>query len=118
MKLSRILIILVIGCVAGLLLVYGVKLQAQNRPNRDAIMAKMGEMNIDMSQIKQFRNRQQGSNLGSQKSSNREQSKKIQIIIGQLLTITSSVHSVGDRRIKNPSMNSLVPFLMTRKVQS
>lgn len=76
MKLSKILIILGIGCVAGLLLVYGVKLQAQNRPNRDAIMAKMGEMNIDMSRMEQFRNRQQGSNRGSQNSSNRGESKE------------------------------------------
>ena len=76
MKLSKILIILGIGCVAGLLLVYGVKLQAQNRPNRDAIMAKMGEMNIDMSRMAQFRNSQQGSNRGSQDSSNREESKE------------------------------------------
>ncbi len=76
MKLSKILIILGIGCVAGLLLVYGMKLQAQNRPNRDAIMAKMGEMNIDMSRIAQFRNSQQGSNRGSQDASNREESKE------------------------------------------
>ena len=77
MKLSKILIILGIGCVAGLLLVYGVKLQAQNRPNRDAIMAKMGEMNADSSSpMAQFRNRQQDSNRGSQDSSNREESKE------------------------------------------
>ena len=76
MKFSKILIFIVIGCVAGLLLVYGVKLQAQNRPSRDAIMAKMGEMNIDMSRMEQFRNRQQGSNRVSRDSSNREESKE------------------------------------------
>ena len=76
-KLSKILIILGIGCVAGLLLVYGVKLQAQNRPDRDALMAKMGEMNPDMaSRMAQFRNRQQGSNRGSQNPSNKEESKE------------------------------------------
>ena len=77
MKLSKILIILGIGCVAGLLLVYGVKLQAQNRPDRDAFIAKMGEMNPDMaSRMAQFRNRQQGSNRGSQNPSNKEESKE------------------------------------------
>lgn len=77
MKLSKILIILGIGCVAGLLLVYGVKLQAQNRPDIDVIMAKMSEMNPDMSsRMAQFRNRQQGSNRGSQNPSNKEESKE------------------------------------------
>lgn len=76
MKLSKILIILGIGCAAGLLLVFGVKLQAQNRPDRDAIMAKMGEMNPDIaSKMAQFRNRQQDSNRDPQNRSNSEESK-------------------------------------------
>lgn len=77
MKFSKILIILGIGCVAGLLLVFGVKLQAQNRPNRDAIMAKMSELNADsLSQMAQFRNHPQASNWGSRTPSNREESKE------------------------------------------
>lgn len=77
MKFSKILIIIGLGCVVGLLLVYGVKLQAQNRPNRDAIMANMGEMNADRSsRMTQFRNRQQGPNRGSQDSSNKEETKE------------------------------------------
>lgn len=77
MKFSKILIIIGIGCAAGLLLVFGVKLQAQNRPSRDAIMAKMGEMNPDISsQMAQFRNRQQGSNWRSQNPSNKEEPKE------------------------------------------
>ena len=76
MKFSKILIIVGLVCVAGLLLVFGVKLQAQNRPDRDAIMANLGEMNADMSsRMAQFRNRQQGSNWGGQQSSNNEDSK-------------------------------------------
>ena len=77
MKLSRILVILGIGCVVGLLLFYGVKLQAQNRPNRDTITANAGDMNADRSsRMGQFRNQQQGSNRGTQNSSNREESRE------------------------------------------
>ncbi len=77
MKFSKILIIIGIGCAAGLLLAFGMKLQAQNRPNRDAIMANMGEMKADRSSRRaQFGNRQQGSNWGPQNRSNKEESKE------------------------------------------
>ncbi len=67
MKYSKILTFLGIGCVAGLLLVYGVKLQAQNKTKMESIAVNPDEMKAQaMSRIEQFRNRQQGSNLRSQ----------------------------------------------------
>ncbi|MDE0316820.1 MAG: hypothetical protein OXM61_18185 [Candidatus Poribacteria bacterium] len=66
MKYSKILTLLGIGCVAGLLLVYGVKLQAQNKIKMESIAVNPDEMKAQaMSRIEQFRNRQQGSNEGT-----------------------------------------------------
>ena len=63
MKYSKILTFLGIGCVVGLLLIFGVRLQAQNASKKEIITAKVNEMKAQMpSQIEQFRNRQQGSN--------------------------------------------------------
>lgn len=67
MKLSRILIILGIICVSGLLLFYGVKLQAQDKDGN--IATKIDEKNIDIENIKaNFENRRQRSNRGSENS--------------------------------------------------
>ncbi len=67
MKYSKILTLLGIGCVIGLLLVYGVKLQAQNKTKMESIAVNPDEMKAQaMSRIEQFRNRQQGSNWRSQ----------------------------------------------------
>ena len=67
MKYSKILALLGIGCVIGLLLVYGVKLQAQNKTKMESIAVNPDEMKAQaMSRIEQFRNRQQGSNWRSQ----------------------------------------------------
>ncbi len=67
MKYSKILTLLGIGCVAGLLLVYGVKIQAQNKTKMESIAVNPDEMKAQaMSQIEQFRNRQQGSNWRSE----------------------------------------------------
>ncbi len=63
MKYSKILIFLGIGCVVGLLLIFGVRLQAQNWPKKDGIATKVNEMNAQSaSKMEQFRNRQPGSN--------------------------------------------------------
>jgi len=62
-KYSKILTFLGIGCIAGLLLVFGVKLQAQNKTKMESIAVNPDEMKAQaMSRIEQFRNRQQGSN--------------------------------------------------------
>ena len=72
MKFPKILILLGIGCIAVLLIVvFGVKLQAQNRPSRESFRANM-EGDRTASRSEQFRNRQQGSNWGSQRPSNNE----------------------------------------------
>ena len=69
MKFSRILIILGIICVAGLLLFYGVKLQAQNKDGN--IATKIDGKNINIENIKaNLENLRQRSNRGSE---NRQQ---------------------------------------------
>ncbi|RKU07549.1 hypothetical protein C6501_17430 [Candidatus Poribacteria bacterium] len=60
MKYSKILIFLGIGCVAGLLLVFGFHLQAQNAAKKEIITAKANEMKVPGTpQMEQFRTRQQ-----------------------------------------------------------
>ncbi len=60
MKYSKILIFLGIGCVAGLLFVFGVHLQAQNANKKEIITAKANEMKVSVTpQMEQFRTRQQ-----------------------------------------------------------
>ena len=60
MKYSKILVFLGIGCVAGLLLVIGVKLQAQNETKEKLIAATEKQMSPQAAQrAEQFRNRQQ-----------------------------------------------------------
>ena len=77
MKFSKILIILVIGCVVGLLLVFGVRLQAQYSPKKDSITTNVNETNArTASRMGQFRNRQQGTtNWAAQRNSNEVQTK-------------------------------------------
>jgi hypothetical protein len=66
-KYSKILIFLGICCVAGLLLVFGVRLQAQNKTKVESIAVNTNEMQPRAAQrMEQFRNRQQGSNLETQ----------------------------------------------------
>ena len=65
MKFSRILIILGIICVAGLLLFFGVKLQAQNKDGN--ITTKIDGKNINIEDIKaKLENRRQRPNIGSE----------------------------------------------------
>ncbi len=65
MKYSKILALLGIGCVAGLLLVFGVKIQAQNANKKETIIAKANEMKTQaVPHIVKFPNRQQGANWG------------------------------------------------------
>ncbi len=60
MKYSKILIFLGIGCVVGLLLVFGVRLQAQDATKKEIITAKANEMKVQATpQMEQFRTRQQ-----------------------------------------------------------
>lgn len=67
MKYSKILGILGIVCVASLLLVFGMRLQAQNQTKEKSIALKATEMKSKMPpQMEQFRNRRQGSNWGAQ----------------------------------------------------
>ena len=74
-KYSKILIFLGIGCVAGLLLVFGVHLQAQNATKKEIITAKANEMKISVTpQMEQFRTRQQ--NLAAQGRQQRSDSSK------------------------------------------
>ena len=77
MKYSKILIIFGIVCVAGLLLVFGVRIQAQNANKKEIVIAKANEMKTQAApHIVKFPNRQQGANwgergrLGSAKSDN------------------------------------------------
>jgi type II secretory pathway component PulC len=64
-KYSKILIFLGIGCVVGLLLVFGVRLQAQNASKKEIIIAKANEMKTQAApQIVKFRNLPQGANWG------------------------------------------------------
>jgi hypothetical protein len=66
-KYSKILSILGISCVVTLLLIFGVRLQAQNESKDKITTAKVNEMRAQaMQRGSQFRNRQQGSNLGTQ----------------------------------------------------
>ncbi len=75
MKYSKILTFLGIGCVAGLLLVYGVKLQAQNANKKEIIIAKANEMKTQAApQIVQFRTLPQGVNWEAQRSSRSKKS--------------------------------------------
>lgn len=62
MKYSKILIFLGIGCIAGLLLVFGIHLQAQNAPKKEITEHKVNKVNVKpASQMTQYRNRRQGS---------------------------------------------------------
>ncbi len=71
MKFSKMLIILGIGCVVGLLLVFGVRLQAQYSPKKESIAMNVDELKaMASSRMGQFRNRQQGSNWGGMRNSN------------------------------------------------
>lgn len=65
MKFTRVLSILGIGCVLGLLLVFGIRLQAQNRSNEKLVAATENRPQMEQRST-QFRNRQQGSNWGGQ----------------------------------------------------
>jgi hypothetical protein len=66
-KYSKILSILGISCVVTLLLIFGVRLQAQNESKDKITTAKVNEMRAQaMQRGSQFRNRQQGSNWGAQ----------------------------------------------------
>lgn len=67
MKYSKILSILGIVCVAALLLVFGVRLQAENKTKEKNITVNTSELQAKTaSRMEQFRNRQQGSNRGAQ----------------------------------------------------
>ncbi len=75
MKYSKILIIFGIVCVAGLLLVFGVGIQAQNANKKEMIIAKAKDMKTQAApQIVQFRNLPQGVNWGVQRRSRSEES--------------------------------------------
>ena len=63
MKYSKILIFSGIGCVAILLFVFGVRLQAQNGGKKEITIAKVNEMKIPATlRMDQFKNYQQGLN--------------------------------------------------------
>ncbi len=67
MKYLKILSIVGIGCAAALLLVFGMRLQAQNKIKEKFIAAKANEMKAQaMQRVGQFRNRQQSLNWGTQ----------------------------------------------------
>ena len=72
MKYSKILVFLGISCVVGLLLLIGVKLQAQNETKEKLIAVKERQMSPQAAQrAAQFRNRQQNwSAQGRQQASN------------------------------------------------
>ena len=79
MKFSKILIFLVIGCVVGLLLVFGVRLQAQYTSKKDGIATYVNEVNVKAApRMGQFRNRQQGTNTNraAQRNTNKESESK------------------------------------------
>ncbi len=65
MEFKKILSILGIGCVLGLLLVFGIRLQAQNEDKEKLIAATENRSQMEQRSA-QFRNRQQGSNWGGQ----------------------------------------------------
>lgn len=63
MKYSKTLIFLGIGCVAVLLFVIGVRIQAQNVTKKEIAIAKVNEMKIPVTlRMEQFKNHQQGLN--------------------------------------------------------
>ena len=67
MRYSKIISFLGIACVITLLLIFGVRLQAQNESKDKITIAKVNEMRAQaMQRGSQFRNRQQGSNWGAQ----------------------------------------------------
>ena len=67
MRYSKIISFLGIACVVTLLLIFGVRLQAQNESKDKITTAKVNEMRAQaMQRGSQFRNRQQGSNWGAQ----------------------------------------------------
>ncbi|MCY4404519.1 MAG: hypothetical protein OXD54_18290 [Candidatus Poribacteria bacterium] len=75
MKFSKILIFLVIGCAVGLLLVFGVRLQAQNSQRRGMIATNVDNFEGKTSmRTGNFRNWQQNSNRTEQNNSNDSQS--------------------------------------------
>lgn len=61
MKFTRILIIVGICCIAGLLLVYGMHLQAQDRGRGARVALNTNEQQSATQRMEQFRNRQRGS---------------------------------------------------------
>ncbi len=71
MKFSRILIILGICCVAGLLLVFGMRLQAQDSGRGGKVALNTNDQQSVRERIEQFRNRQRGNNRGEQGRSER-----------------------------------------------
>ena len=67
MRYSKIISFLGIACVVTLLLIFGVRLQAQNESKDKITIAKVSEMRAQaMQRGSQSRNRQQGSNWGAQ----------------------------------------------------
>ena len=68
MRYSKIISFLGIACVVTLLLIFGVRLQAQNESKDKITIAKVNEMRAQaMQRGSQFRNRQQGTtNWGAQ----------------------------------------------------
>ncbi len=66
MKFAKVLSILGIGCVLGLLLVFGIRLQAQNDASNEKFIAATENKQQMPQRSGQFRNRQQGSNWGGQ----------------------------------------------------
>lgn len=71
-KFSKILILLGIGCIVGLLLIFGVRLQAQNSAKKVSISTNDSEIKVAAKpQMGQFRNRQQNSNWRGQRQSER-----------------------------------------------
>lgn len=71
MKFTRILIIVGICCVAGLLLIFGMHLQAQDRGRGGRAALNTNERQAVAERMEQFRNRQWGNNRGEQGRSER-----------------------------------------------
>ncbi len=70
MKISRILIVVGICCIAGLLLVFGMHLQAQDRGRNTRVALNTNEGQQSAQRNEQFRNRQRGTNWGQEGRSN------------------------------------------------
>lgn len=66
MKFTRILIIVGICCVAGLLLVFGMHLQAQDRGRSGRVALNTDQRQAVAQRMEQFRNRQWDNNRGEQ----------------------------------------------------